>query len=114
MALGYVATVVTAGPPAIFLFTDAAPTDIYALSLHDALPICAGLTAHWFDRAFRRGKPTGWGMSIHVHTGWLRSEEHTSELSHGYISYAVSCLKKKTATYPPFGHGVPHTPVGAP
>jgi len=21
----------------------------------------AGLTAHWFDRAFRRGKPTGWG-----------------------------------------------------
>src|ERR1041385_2818657 len=25
-----------------------------------------------------------------------RSEEHTSELSHGYISYAVFCLKKKT------------------
>src|SRR2546429_5844210 len=25
----------------------------------------------------------------------LRSEEHTSELSHGYISYAVFCLKKK-------------------
>src|SRR5712675_3173689 len=24
-----------------------------------------------------------------------RSEEHTSELSHGYISYAVFCLKKK-------------------
>jgi len=33
----------------------------------------AGLTAHWFDRAFRRGKPTGWGMSIHVHTGWLEA-----------------------------------------
>src|SRR5436305_684866 len=31
----------------------------------------AGLTAQWFDRAFRRGKPTGWGMSIRVHTGWL-------------------------------------------
>src|SRR2546422_2267972 len=27
--------------------------------------------------------------------GWVRSEEHTSELSHGYISYAVFCLKKK-------------------
>src|SRR5687768_18264606 len=25
----------------------------------------------------------------------LRSEEHTSELQHGYISYAVFCLKKK-------------------
>src|SRR5687768_14335150 len=25
-----------------------------------------------------------------------RSEEHTSEPSHGYISYAVFCLKKKT------------------
>src|SRR2546422_2794607 len=25
----------------------------------------------------------------------VRSEEHTSELRHGYISYAVFCLKKK-------------------
>src|SRR5687768_18234416 len=25
----------------------------------------------------------------------LRSEEHTSDSSHGYISYAVFCLKKK-------------------
>src|SRR5205809_6538087 len=28
------------------------------------------------------------------HIRW-RSEEHTSESSHGYISYAVFCLKKK-------------------
>jgi hypothetical protein len=33
----------------------------------------AGLTAHWFDRAFTGGKPTGWGMSIRVHTGWLEA-----------------------------------------
>src|SRR5689334_24581381 len=26
---------------------------------------------------------------------WRRSEEHTSELSHSSISYAVFCLKKK-------------------
>src|SRR2546425_8810392 len=26
----------------------------------------------------------------------VRSEEHTSELQSGYISYAVFCLKKKT------------------
>src|SRR2546429_5302211 len=29
----------------------------------------------------------------------VRSEEHTSESSHGYISYAVFCLKKKTIPY---------------
>src|SRR5438105_1308305 len=29
--------------------------------------------------------------------GKLRSEEHTSELSHEWISYAVFCLKKKKA-----------------
>src|SRR2546422_2000417 len=28
-------------------------------------------------------------------SGGIRSEEHTSEPSHGYISYAVFCLKKK-------------------
>src|SRR5687768_17722523 len=31
--------------------------------------------------------------------GAPRSEEHTSEPSHGYISYAVFCLKKKKRTY---------------
>src|SRR2546422_5400472 len=30
--------------------------------------------------------------------GVSRSEEHTSESSHGYISYAVFCLKKKKNT----------------
>src|SRR3712207_7568231 len=29
------------------------------------------------------------------HGGLCRSEEHTSELSHANISYAVFCLKKK-------------------
>src|SRR2546429_3398867 len=28
-----------------------------------------------------------------------RSEEHTSDSSHGYISYAVFCLKKKKKTH---------------
>src|SRR2546422_4260078 len=35
---------------------------------------------------------TGAGLDAEV---LARSEEHTSELSHGYISYAVFCLKKK-------------------
>src|SRR2546429_1963493 len=32
-------------------------------------------------------------VGIHITDG--RSEEHTSEPSHGYISYAVFCLEKK-------------------
>src|SRR5687768_6643794 len=31
---------------------------------------------------------------LHIVLGELRSEEHTSNSSHGYISYAVFCLKK--------------------
>src|SRR5262249_61504965 len=31
-------------PPACFFFNDTAPTKIYTLSLHDALPICAEFT----------------------------------------------------------------------
>src|SRR2546422_8254859 len=36
-----------------------------------------------------------------------RSEEHTSDSSHGYISYAVFCLKKKNYT----STGQNHTPA---
>ena len=34
----------------------------------------AGLTAHWFDRAYTGPLPTGWGMSVRVHTGWLEPQ----------------------------------------
>src|ERR1044071_10444805 len=68
-----------------FFFNDTATTEIYTLSLHDALPIsrqplwCVGATAP----ARRAPRP--------------RSEEHTSELqSRVDISYAVFCLKKNT------------------
>src|SRR3712207_9470504 len=33
-----------------FFFNDTATTEIYTLSLHDALPICYGLTASVFTR----------------------------------------------------------------
>src|SRR5213596_3112633 len=72
-----------------FFFNDTATTEIYTrpytLSLHDALPICARF-------CFSRLPSAGSG----AHRDRLRSEEHTSELqSHGLISYAVFCLKKK-------------------
>src|SRR5256885_9232780 len=55
-----------------FFFNDTATTEIYTLSLHDALPICldalaVGLAAHRGDHAAALGRIG-------------RSEEHTSEL----------------------------------
>src|SRR5262245_66326568 len=56
-----------------FFFNDTATTEIYTLSLHDALPISsAGRPA---------GKPDGSASGAHrARYGQGRSEEHTSEL----------------------------------
>src|SRR5437899_5259286 len=58
-----------------FFFNDTATTEIYTLSLHDALPICTGITtfrpSKWM---IPRSVCGGAGSSI------CRSEEHTSEL----------------------------------
>src|SRR6266571_9438422 len=52
-----------------FFFNDTATTEIYTLSLHDALPVHGDVTA-----AGERGD--GWPAVVHPR----RSEEHTSEL----------------------------------
>src|SRR2546430_11514742 len=67
----------------IFFFNDTATTEIYTLSLHDALPIspsrCTGSCAH---RAVRAAAPCtpAWDYPSRRCTGASRSEEHTSEL----------------------------------
>src|SRR5450432_4378584 len=53
-----------------FFFNDTATTEIYTLSLHDALPICAQLVAEWRHVGLVEGQALG----------RERSEEHTSEL----------------------------------
>src|SRR2546430_5978796 len=54
-----------------FFFNDTATTEIYTLSLHDALPICPA----------RRSTPTARPHWIAPARRWNpRSEEHTSEL----------------------------------
>src|SRR2546430_9302861 len=83
-----------------FFFNDTATTEIYPLSLHDALPICsAGLD----DRGdvvphltpdSRGGVRCGGGGAAHeVDRGDRKSTRLNS--SHSQISYAVFCLKKK-------------------
>src|SRR5574342_747040 len=55
-----------------FFFNDTATTEIYTLSLHDALPICSSGAARWTWRWWwRRASARAWPT---------RSEEHTSEL----------------------------------
>src|SRR2546429_6536412 len=69
-----------------FFFNDTATTEIYTLSLHDALPICV-VSAR---RRHLRMPPTG--PTIHPHEDRKSTRLNSS---HGYISYAVFCLKKK-------------------
>src|SRR5688572_31980284 len=58
-----------------FFFNDTATTEIYTLSLHDALPICAsacGRSGWWRGPSLRCSGPPAPARP--------RSEEHTSEL----------------------------------
>src|SRR5206468_12721055 len=77
-----------------FFFTDPAPTEIYTLSLHDALPISR--TARTRDRP-GVGRPPG--PRARDARG-PRSDRKSTRLnsSHDQISYAVFCLKKKKKT----------------
>src|SRR2546429_1656442 len=81
-----------------FFFNDTATTEIYTLSLHDALPISdtTDLEVNW-----------SCGRIFYLHRHLRNStasafviDRKSTRLnsSHGYISYAVFCLKKKKKT----------------
>src|SRR5689334_24660689 len=86
-----------------FFFNDTATTDIYTLSLHDALPISSG--------GIRPGFGAGTLMLLSDHLNLMfrnpligpliegeeRLDRKSTRLnsSHSSISYAVFCLKKK-------------------
>src|SRR6266568_7699271 len=68
-----------------FFFNDTATTEIYTLSLHDALPILLE-GAH----RFAHSSPPS------LEWAWRRDRKSTRlNSSHSSISYAVFCLKKK-------------------
>src|SRR5277367_5053371 len=71
----------------IFFFNDTATTEIYTLSLHDALPICC--------RASEL-RPTAWSQAMDSQAEAPADRKSTRlNSSHITISYAVFCLKKK-------------------
>src|SRR6266496_1763269 len=74
-----------------FFFNHPAPTEIYTLSLHDALPIPSPPAG----RLSPNGSATWWWPMPGSSSVSTRSEEHTSDSSHVESSYAVFCLKKK-------------------
>src|SRR2546422_7748265 len=88
-----------------FFFNDTATTEIYTLSLHDALPICGDLDTGRVVAAgvlredfviVRAAREAGIGERRPVRD--VANEDRKStrlNSSHGYISYAVFCLKKK-------------------
>src|SRR5256885_10628567 len=77
-----------------FFFNDTATTEIYTLSLHDALPICTALTfGSRLSAHCSKGSPVAFSIALSAPTKSAvlsqavahcrlptRSEEHTSEL----------------------------------
>src|SRR3712207_8483042 len=105
----------------LFFFNDPAATEIYTLSLHDALPICAGVFAEnqlfaTLDPTLRGTElPSGRRVILSDTVGFIselptelvaafratleevRSEEHTSELqSRQYLVCRLLLEKKKS------------------
>src|SRR5438105_15280419 len=88
-----------------FFFNDTATTEIYTLSLHDALPISRyvfkvqsepslDLLAHLKVRRFERFRVDLFGVAIDHDADADRKSTRLNS-SHEWISYAVFCLKKK-------------------
>src|SRR5947208_4568752 len=76
-----------------FFFNDTAPTEIYTLSLHDALPISLQLLQ---DEVFDLPRRLDLARSPEAEARPAEDRKSTRlNSSHQIISYAVFCLKKK-------------------
>src|SRR3712207_8193980 len=89
----------------VIFFNDTATTEIYTLSLHDALPICPTRQVQPPQReaSGRHGSMQRGGQRPErgVEDAERRPEDRKStrlNSSHANISYAVFCLKKKKRT----------------
>src|SRR5438477_5274613 len=86
-----------------FYFNDAASTEIYTLSLHDALPILiVALEPHDLAVAFEREHVRGDSIeepAVVADDDGTRSEEHTSELQ-SHVNLVCRLLLEKKNTVP--------------
>src|SRR5256885_11790086 len=78
-----------------FFFNDTATTEIYTLSLHDALPISLGICRPAGGSAVRRPDAAGCAGAQHRLSASTDRKSTRLNSSHLVISYAVFCLKKK-------------------
>src|SRR2546430_9163878 len=88
-------------------FNDTATTEIYTLSLHDALPICSKLyfspaAARWLSARyafflFRSSQMFELTLQAFKRLGPRDRKSTRLNSSHSQISYAVFCLKKKNS-----------------
>src|SRR2546429_7287226 len=95
-----------------FFFNDTATTEIYTLSLHDALPISEARNLPSREWMFACGDPrrsqcrhhNGLYAARGINDGNPFGDRKSTRLnsSHGYISYAVFCLKKKKKVQSPY------------
>src|SRR5437764_14738881 len=78
-----------------FFFNDTATTEIYTLSLHDALPIFKGERARSKDEDQDGGEEEEKCRITEEFVGIADRKSTRLNSSHRCISYAVFCLKKK-------------------
>src|SRR2546430_16805692 len=80
-----------------FFFNDTATTEIYTLSLHDALPISTAKSAASGNSALNIGSMIASLPSFKASKSKILVDRKSTRLnsSHSQISYAVFCLKKK-------------------
>src|SRR5258707_9586324 len=93
----------------VFFFNDTATTEIYTLSLHDALPIYNRWPAASASRGISANRSTGRlsRSMFSVGRSTQRSEEHTSELqSRQYLVCRLLLEKKKNTESTDRGDGL--------
>src|SRR5438067_11089600 len=79
----------------LFFFNATPSTEIYTLSLHDALPIFIGVSPKGFKGTLTFGSAEQIWIPTSMYPQALRSEEHTSELQSRFDLVCRLLLEKK-------------------
>src|SRR3712207_8228878 len=85
-----------------FFFNDTATTEIYTLSLHDALPISRASFSNFSRSVSGHSGTSGspWLVAPSSPSPSIRSEEHTSELQSRQYLVCRLLLEKKHNSFP--------------